>query len=80
LQKTFSVWPGPLRALALALWLAFFRVVCLLVAWDHRGVLRAVKIGPAEFKRDCNAVFDDVAGRIFDRRLLPEEVWWQGQG
>ena len=34
--------------------------------YDHRGVLRAVRVSPGAFLRDCGLIFDEAAARIFD--------------
>jgi hypothetical protein len=46
-------------------WRAFYQVVCVVVAWDHRSLLRAVGLSPRQFLRDCNAVFTRTMATIF---------------
>lgn len=60
-----------LRVLAPAVWRLLYRLACLLVLWDHRGVFRAVGVSPAEFWCDANAIFDTVSGAIFDTAAIP---------
>jgi bacterioferritin (cytochrome b1) len=46
-------------------WHAFYGAVCLVVAWDHRSVLRAVGLSPRQFLADCNAIFTATMTTIF---------------
>jgi hypothetical protein len=42
-----------------------FRLVCLIVLFDHSAILRAVNVKPRDFLRDCNALFNETAREIF---------------
>src|SRR5207253_7711694 len=46
-------------------WRLAFRVVCAVMIYDHRDVLRAVGVSPAMFWKDCGLIFDEVAAVIF---------------
>lgn len=47
------------------IWRFLFRVTCIAVALDHRGVLAAVGVNPREFWRSSGEIFDEVAAGIF---------------
>lgn len=53
------------RVLVRNTWCTAYRLACLLVLFDHRGVLRASRVSAAQWWRDCNAIFDTTAGNIF---------------
>ncbi|HET6261688.1 MAG TPA: ferritin-like domain-containing protein [Chloroflexia bacterium] len=65
LRPTLARLPVPAQWAVRAAWRAFFGAVCLLVAYDHRVLLRATGCSPAAFHRDCLALFDTVASRVF---------------
>jgi rubrerythrin len=52
-------------------WRFFFRAACLVVMWDHRGILRAVGVSPAKFWWDCGLIFDEVSAGIFSCAPTP---------
>jgi hypothetical protein len=57
--------PVPAQWALRTAWRAFFGVVCLLVGYDHRVLLREIDCSPAAFHRGCLALFDTVASRVF---------------
>jgi hypothetical protein len=65
LNKAFAKMSFPRRIAVQVLWHFAFRAVCLVVYLDHGSLLRALGLGPAEFWRQCGAVFDEVAAKIF---------------
>jgi hypothetical protein len=56
------------------LWYVFFAIVCLVVAHDHRGVLKAIGLPTRDFRHDCALIFEETAARIFDPSLSPEQT------
>lgn len=55
------------------LW-AFYQVAFLAVIFDHRELLRSLGVAPGEFLRECDALFDEVTGKIFGRRKIVLET------
>lgn len=53
------------RILAQVGWRFIYRATCLVVMFDHRGVLRALGVSQRKFWDDCGRVFDEVAAGIF---------------
>ena len=53
------------RVLTEVAWRLAFRVVCAVMIFDHRHILRAMGVPPATFWRDCGLVFDEVAAGVF---------------
>jgi hypothetical protein len=49
-------------------WRLFFWAVCLVVAFDHRHILRAVDVPPAHFWRECQPIFDATIASILSRQ------------
>jgi hypothetical protein len=47
------------------LWFVVYRLACLVVMWDHRGVLNATGVRPGVFWRDTGAIFTQTADAIF---------------
>jgi len=77
LHKSFSSLSFTKRILTLVVWRVVFRIVCLVVLWDHGSVLRAAGVSPAAFWGDCGHIFDDVAAGIFYRTpvfALPQHL------
>lgn len=66
LRCAFAPLPLPLRRLIRGLWWVLFRAVCLVVMYDHRGVLRATGISARAFWHDCGLIFDETATEIFN--------------
>jgi len=56
--------PALLRTALLPLWRSFFRVVSLVVAYDHRRLFRAAGVSPATFVRDALSLFDTAASQV----------------
>jgi hypothetical protein len=65
LRPTLARLPLPAQWALRSAWRAFFGAVCLLVAFDHRALLRATGCSPASFHKDCLGLFDTVASRVF---------------
>jgi hypothetical protein len=65
LRPALARLPVPAGWVLRAAWRAFFGAVCLLVAYDHRVLLRETGCSPARFHRECLALFDTVASRVF---------------
>jgi rubrerythrin len=65
LNKAFAKMSFPRRIVVQVVWRFVYRAVCALVYLDHGSLLRALGVGPARFWRECGAVFDEVAAKIF---------------
>jgi len=65
LQRALASWPRALRILMRAVWQVAFRLVCLVVLYDHRTVLRAATVSPGTFWRESGLVFAEAAESIF---------------
>lgn len=74
LQADFAALPAPSRVFARTLWRAFFQIVCVIVALDHRGALAACGVSMRAWRRECAAIFDCTATRIFAPREKPNRV------
>ena len=68
LQRAFSAYSPIKRALISFGWKRFYRLVCAVVAWDHRGVLRASGRTFGEWMRETNDVFEAARTQIFAAR------------
>jgi len=56
----------PVERLAIRFaWKRFYRLACRVVAWDHRGVLRAAGVSYRDWMRETDAVFERAASQIF---------------
>jgi hypothetical protein len=64
LRRAFASGGLAERALIRLVWRTVFRAACLVVMWDHRGVLKAARVTPAQFWWDCGLIFDEVAAAI----------------
>jgi len=74
LKQRFGNLP-PLTRLSICwLWCIFFTIVCLVVAYDHGGVLAATEISKQEFRRDCGLIFEETAAYIFSPLMASEEI------
>lgn len=67
LHRTFVPLPGWIRGVIRAGWHFIFNIVCLVVMFDHRSVLRAMQVSSNTFWRECNDIFAETADRIFAR-------------
>lgn len=65
LSRLVAPLPPPARRAARAAWLAFCRVTCAVFAWDHRGALRGMEVSAAEFRAQCEPLFERAAEGIF---------------
>lgn len=66
LHKAFASYAPPAQRLIRRAWRMLFRVVCLVVLFDHRSVLRAVHTPRRAFWRECGRIFDSAANRVFE--------------
>jgi hypothetical protein len=71
LRSRFVNIPAPVRSSIRFGWKGLFRLVCIVVMWDHRAVLRATRVSPPEFWRDCGIIFDSTARHIFSASQDP---------
>jgi hypothetical protein len=71
LQNALSSLSLPSRIFQRSLWRLFFRLSCLVVMFDHRGILRQVGVSPAKFWWDCGLIFDEVSASIFSCAPTP---------
>ena len=55
-------------------WKKFYRLVCAIVAWDHRGVLRAAFVSREQWMRDTSEVFENAANEIFPLQTVYNEA------
>ncbi|HEX8236050.1 MAG TPA: hypothetical protein VF600_08845 [Abditibacteriaceae bacterium] len=60
------------RVLVRTSWRTVYGLACLLVLFDHRGVLRASGVSAREWWRGCNHVFDDTACSIFRNQAMQQ--------
>src|SRR4051794_6239809 len=60
LRPTFSHLAPPARSAVSLAWGLFFRLVCRLVAHDHRDLLHAVGLSQADFRSECVELFEEV--------------------
>jgi hypothetical protein len=73
LRAAFAPLPGWGRAFLRAGWAALFTGACVVVAWDHRGVLRATGVSSPIFLRDCFRIFAATASGIFPDAAAVQE-------
>jgi len=74
LSRAFASFPQWKRSLIRGAWKRFFQLVCRVVAWDHRGVLRAAKVSNLDWMRDTEVVFEQAARQIFTTNAVPQPV------
>jgi hypothetical protein len=74
LGRAFRPMPLLLRLAVMGAWYAFYGIVVRVVAFDHRGVLRATGVLRGEFIRDCAAIFEADAGSIFRPATVSDTV------
>jgi len=76
LRRNFEKMSFKSRILIQVGWRFIYRATCLVVMFDHRGVLRAVNVSPKKFWDDCGLVFDEVAAGIFSpaQVLAPVQI------
>ena len=65
LRDAFAPRPLFARLVLRMVWQLLFSAACLVVLLDHRGVLRAARIGPGAFWRDCHRLFTRATRRVF---------------
>jgi len=72
LSRAFASMP-PLKSRAIRFcWKRFYRLVCLVVACDHRGVLRAARVSMSDWLRDTDQIFEQAARQIFEEAAQEE--------
>lgn len=67
---------SPLKKMAIRFWWKrFYRVVCFVVALDHRGVLRAANVSVWNWMRETDEIFEQSARQIFEKspQLAPTQ-------
>lgn len=74
LRQAFAPLSFLTRLSVCAAWQIFFNIVCLVVSYDHRGVLRATGVSPQVFRKDCRVIFMEAAAHIFTPGIALEEV------
>ncbi|HET9496252.1 MAG TPA: hypothetical protein VFR15_18650, partial [Chloroflexia bacterium] len=74
LGRAFRPLPLLVRLAVMGAWYAFYGTVVRVVAFDHRGVLTATGVSRGEFIRDCAAIFEVDAGRIFQPARAADTV------
>jgi hypothetical protein len=71
LQRALASLSVPSRIFQRSVWRLFFRLSCLVVMFDHSGILRQVGVSPAKFWWDCGLIFDEVSAGIFSCAPTP---------
>ena len=66
LNREFAKMPLLKRAMIRFWWKRFYRIVCLVVALDHRGVLRAANVSIGNWMRETDEIFEQAARQIFE--------------
>jgi hypothetical protein len=74
LASAFAGLSTPQRRLIQHGWRIFFWVVCLVVACDHRRILRAVNVPPGRFWKECQPIFDATLTQIFYAPAVQSEA------
>jgi hypothetical protein len=74
LSRAFASRPAAQRAWTLFWWKHFYRFVCAVVAWDHRGVLCAAQCPLAAWMRDTRSVFEHAAAQIFAPHMMSDGI------
>ena len=70
LSRVFAAHSEPKRAWTLFWWKCFYRFVCAVVAWDHRGVLRAANCSFGAWMRETDRVFERATTQIFAPQVV----------
>jgi rubrerythrin len=65
LNRSFARYSAVRRGWIRFWWKKFYRLVCGIVAWDHRGVLRAAFVSREQWMHDTEFVFEQAAHEIF---------------
>lgn len=65
LTAAFRRHSAPICLTIWLLWWGFYRLACLAVLIDHRGILRQVRVPPTVFWRDTGRIFAGIVGQIF---------------
>ena len=75
LRQTFKAYSLIKRAAMMIAWKLMFQAVCLVVIFDHRSLLQAVRLSPGAFWWDCLMLMDEAAASMFssiaDSRSVP---------
>ena len=74
-HRAFASFSPLKKAIVRFWWKRFYRVVCFVVALDHRGVLRAANVSIGSWMRETNEVFEQAARQIFEKspQLAPTQ-------
>lgn len=67
LNRAFAPLSPLRRAMIRFGWKRFYRLICFVVACDHRGVLRAADISIAHWMRETDQIFEQAARQIFEK-------------
>jgi len=67
LNRAFAHFSPLKRTLIRFWWKRFYRVVCFVVALDHRGVLRAAKVSVGDWMCETDEIFEQSARQIFEK-------------
>lgn len=73
LQRAFAGHSAARRAWTYSLWKGFYRFVCRVVAWDHRGVLAATGVSHQQWMLDTAIVFEHAMSQIFATQTCAAE-------
>jgi hypothetical protein len=65
LGRSFASYSKLRRALLRWGWKRFYRMVCRIVGWDHREVLRVANVSKREWMAATNTVFEEAMQQIF---------------
>ena len=71
LRPALSTLPAPVRYAAHLGWRVLLWLVYGVVLYDHRALFRALGVPPGAFRRDCAAIFQAAATRVFS----PAPAW-----
>lgn len=82
LRRAFEPLSFSQRIAVQVVWRFLFRGACVVVMLDHRAVLRACGVRPADFWRDCGRIFDETAAGIFSPAnvLAPARLTLEANG
>ncbi len=76
LRFMFGATPVWQKGILVAMWKLLYRISCLVVIWDHRGVLRESGVQAGQFYWDCMMIFDETAASIFNSAVPMRQHAW----
>lgn len=65
LKKVFSSLPRFVLPFVRGLWRVVYEAAFFVVVYDHRHLLRALCVSPAEFMRECNETYNETTAVMF---------------